>query len=147
MDIWSAIIGGALTVIGVVIGAILNHHLEARRNRIKMLFESKSKIYGEILGAISYSFLSGEKKLEEALADKNFKTKMGITFGSLLSQGRLMAGVDLENKLREFFDCEMAIWDAIENGREEKREALSIKRGVLCWEIERLMKVDLGISD
>lgn len=142
-QIWLTLFGGLLTLLGVVVGAILNHYLEKQRKKEELLLNTKIGIYAKILAGMNYSFLSEEKDLVKVLSDPHFNTKMKMTFGELLSQGRLVANAELEEKFRQFYECEIATWEAIEKGASPQ---LNEKRGLLCREIESLMRKELGVK-
>ena len=144
-QIQSNIIIGIFTLAGTFGGIFITHFLECKRRKEELLFQEKKKTYAEILVGMSSSFLPEGKDLKEILGDSFFETKVRLKVGNLLSQGRLLANSLLSNKFREFYDCEMNIWDSV--SKDINTDELSKKRASLVRDIEVLMRKELKIAD
>lgn len=129
---------------GVIVGALINHFLERRRNKEQMLFQARKDTYTKILVGMNSSFVPKDG-MDVFIADPNFNSKIRLEIGELLSQGRLLAGETLSEKFRILYDYEMEIWKAVDN--DVDTADMTNKRGLLAREIEALMKRELGVSE
>lgn len=123
---------GAL--VGVVIGALLNHFLENNRNKNSLMLEKKIEVYSNILVKLNTVFQDEKINLGlDALSKYEIQMKVSKT----LTEGRLLAGKELEEKLRDYHDVAMSFW---ENTSKEPYSNMS----KLVMEIEQLMRIEVG---
>ncbi len=123
-------IGGAL--LGVVVGALLNHFLEKDRNKDSLILNKKIDIYSSLLVKLNTVFQDSEKNI---LNDPLFETTIRTTLAQSLSEARLIADAKLEQKLRDYYDEAVLFW-------ENKKYDNTMPNLVI--EIEQLMRIELG---
>jgi hypothetical protein len=124
-----AIIG---TLLGIITGALLTHFLESHRNKNKILLDKKIEVYSNILVELNTVFQATEANLG---LDKNSLSKLRTKIAATLSAGRLLAGKELEEKLRHYHEVAIEFW---ENGNDDGTMAN------LVIEIEQLMRHEIG---
>jgi|GEM_PF-3554802 len=142
-EVSGQIVAGLLTSFGFLVGTLVTHFLDRQRKKEEILLNAKKDVYSKILVGMSSSFMENPSNFVEELSDKNFRSKIIMRAGELLTQGRLLSSKTLSDKLRDFFKLEQGIWDNLEKDGDMTNPNTS--RATLVYEIEVLMKKELGV--
>ena len=127
-----ALIGIGGTILGVILGALLNHFLEKNRANSSLILNKKIEIYSNILVKLNTLFQDEEKNFT---SDPKFIENIRVTLAKSLSTGRLLAGEELENKLRDYYEAAIDFWE--KGGDDGTMRRFSM-------EVEQLMREELG---
>lgn len=105
-------------------GAILQHKLELRRLKTSELRQEKLRIYSNVLTELSSLFLD-PKNIVNELSDPVLKHTFALRLGRVLGPARLVASDNLEEKLRDLYDKEVAWHDSLDKGDNDRKIRLA----------------------
>ena len=96
MDIKNSILISAIaissTLLGIIVGALINHVLEKNRRKGELFFEARKNVYGKFIGHARCLIM-------EEFSDKNKKEFIGIA-----SEAVLFSSINLRKRLNDFLN-------------------------------------------
>ncbi len=155
LPIWFVIISPLITAF---LSAYISHFFNKKRDSDLELKKIKLSVFSELISRISSEGFMDEisifmEKIKEelnneewCLKNKDIDIKKEVVrrlarhMGEYLGPARILAGVELDSALREYFSLTIRI---IESREEDKNQVLLDKRQEVIFSIEKLIKKDL----
>ena len=134
--------GSIISLVSIAMGALLNHFLENSRTRQRIIIDKKLEIYSEIITKIQTFLQDDGLLLPSSSVFTNFEARIRLI--RVISRGRLLAGKELEIKLRDYYDV-VTKWLEIEKQSKEEKSVGNLMNQ-LALEIEQLMREELGVK-
>jgi len=124
--------------------SILQHIFAIRRQKKDEIWKEKIRIYSKVIEELGKSFLDLET-FPNSFFNPIEKTKFTLRLGSILAPARLVASDELEAKLRDLFDEEIAWFDTFSNKNitENDKKEISDRSFTIRYKVEQVMRKEL----
>ena len=124
--------------------SILNHIFAIRKQKKDEIWKEKIRIYSKVIEELGKSFHELENFSNSDLSPVE-KTKFTLRLGSILAPARLVASDELETKLRDLFEDEIAWFDTLgdKNITEKNKNEISERLFKARYNVEKLMRKEL----
>ena len=125
-------------------GTILNYIFSLKKQHKDDIRKEKIRIYSKVLEELGKSFLDIET-FPDVYYSSLGKTRFALRLGSTLAPARLVASDELEDKLRELYEEELAWFDTFNNESisENDKEIISERSIRIRYKVEQIMRKEL----